>query len=288
MMIEEKMAAEKEERRNRRKLVMENIQYTFLPPGNQETLDAAITNISESGLCLVTASLLKNGQKITIKNNAQFSEKSATVRWIQQRYDEQLYTVGLEFDEPHPLTDAKDSEDHKRRNIAHTSVQRKSSFYKAKSEHTHDMQKDDFAAQASEMPESSTGDRPSRSELGKDRDRRMGILPLLLILIILLLVTGTGGMILYRSFMQDRDIQPAKELICSIQVGAFKSEANAQVLFQKFKDKGYNVCIDKSDVKDQGIMYKVLIGPFQQIGDTARAAEDIRAKENIDPFVLCK
>ena len=317
MMIEEKMAIEKEERRSRRKLVMENIQYTFMPPENQKTFDAAITNISESGVCLVTASLLKDGQKIIIKNNAQLSGKTATVRW-SQHYEEQFYKVGLEFDKPYSVPDTQDAGEQKKPIRTHNSTEGKSSFIEAQTEHTQDIKKDDLAAQASETPDTSqpsqqiggelckqvpaeapqeesgepayitsTRDNPSRSKQGRDRDRKIRVLPVFLIILLVIGIV-TGGVFLYRSFIQDRTIQPAKDLICSIQVGAFKSEANAQVLLQKYKDKGHRVFIDKSDIKDKGIMYKVLIGPFQQISDTSQIAEDIRLKENINPFVMCQ
>ena len=319
MMIEEKMAIEKEERRSRRKLVMENIQYTFMPPENQKTFDAAITNISESGLCLVTAALLKDGQKIIIKNNAQLSEKTATVRW-SQHYEEQFYKVGLEFDEPYSVPDTQDAREQKKTTTTHNSTEGKSSFIEAQTDHTQDIKKDDLAAQASETPDTSQPsqqivgepceqvpaeapqeesgepayitsamDNPSRSKQGRDRDRdrKIRVLPVFLIILLVIGIV-TGGFFLYRSFIQDRTIQPAKDLICSIQVGAFKSEANAQVLLQKYKDKGHTVFIDKSDIKDKGTMYKVLIGPFQQISDTSQVAEDIRLRENINPFVMCQ
>ena len=126
---------------------------------------------------------------------------------------------------------------------------------------------------------------PSRSKQGRGGKTRA--LPAFL-MILLAIGIVTAGIVLYRGFMQDRNIQPAKDLICSIQVGSFRSHANAQVLLQKYQDKGHTVFIDTSDIKGKGIMYKVLIGPFQHINDTSRVAEDIRAQENIDPFVTCK
>ena len=128
---------------------------------------------------------------------------------------------------------------------------------------------------------------PSRAKQGTGRGRWTGVVPVFLVMLLVLGMV-TGGVVLYRSLMQDRGMLPARDLICSIQVGAFRSGANAQGLLQEYTDKGYTVFIDERDVHGTGIMYKVLIGPFQRIEDTAQAAEDIRAKENIDPFVTCR
>ena len=70
--------------------------------------------------------------------------------------------------------------------------------------------------------------------------------------------------------------------MCSLQIGAFKSQANAQIFSKTYKEKGYDVFIEKSDIKDKGVMYKVLIGPFKNLEDTSRLATDIREKENIN------
>jgi hypothetical protein len=128
---------------------------------------------------------------------------------------------------------------------------------------------------------------PSRAKQGTGRGRWTGVVPVFLIMLLVLGMV-TGGVVLYRSLMQDRGMLPARDLICSIQVGAFRSGANAQGLLQEYTDKGYTVFIDERDVRGTGVMYKVLIGPFQGRGDTAQVAEDIRAKENIDPFVTCQ
>ncbi len=76
--------------------------------------------------------------------------------------------------------------------------------------------------------------------------------------------------------------------MCSIQTGAFKSQANAQKFSKTYKEKGFNVFIEKSEIKDKGIMYKVLIGPFKNLEEASRLSTDIREKENINSFVICK
>ena len=301
-MTEENMAAEKEERRSQRKLVMENVRYTFMPPDDQEMFDAAVTNISESGLCLVTALPLKDGQKIIIKNNGQFSEKAATVRW-SQNYEEQFYKVGLEFDEPYSFRDTKDTGEQINTARVLNSTQGKTSLKESDAAHVPDTSLPSHQGEAeaytgaevsAETPDeetrglshiSSRRGIPSGAKQGSGRGIR--ILPIFLIMLLVLGIV-TGGIVLYRSLMQDRGMLPARDLICAIQVGAFRSGANAQGLLQEYTDKGYTVFIDERDVHGTGIMYKVLIGPFQRIEDTAEAAEDIRAKENIDPFVTCR
>jgi|GEM_PF-3234141 len=57
--------------------------------------DGVITDISDSGICLLTTNLLSKGQKITI-NSASSRPRTAIVRW-SERFDSHYYTVGLEF-----------------------------------------------------------------------------------------------------------------------------------------------------------------------------------------------
>jgi hypothetical protein len=128
---------------------------------------------------------------------------------------------------------------------------------------------------------------PSESKCDKGRDKKKNFSH---VFIVILLAIGIAaiGIFLYRNSNQDLKIQQASSLMCSIQIGAFQSQANAQIFSKIYQEKGYDVSIEKSDIKDKGIMYKVLIGPFKNFEDTSRLAMDLREKENINPFVVCK
>jgi hypothetical protein len=58
-----------------------------------ENFDGIITDISNSGICLLTNNPLCKGQKIIV--NAP-SARKAIVRW-SERFDSTYYAVGLEF-----------------------------------------------------------------------------------------------------------------------------------------------------------------------------------------------
>jgi hypothetical protein len=127
----------------------------------------------------------------------------------------------------------------------------------------------------------------SESKWNNCRDKKIKFLPKFIILLLAIGIVASG-IFLYRNLKQDQIIQQVDNLICSIQVGAFKSEANAQILSQRYKEKGHDVFIDKSAIKDKGIMYRVLIGSYKNLEDASHLAMDIREKENIDAFVICK
>jgi hypothetical protein len=61
----------------------------------EETFDGMITDVSDSGACLLTTNPLGKGQKITI-NNASLFSRTAIVRW-SERIDSLYHRVGLEF-----------------------------------------------------------------------------------------------------------------------------------------------------------------------------------------------
>jgi hypothetical protein len=125
------------------------------------------------------------------------------------------------------------------------------------------------------------------SKWDKGRDKKKKI-PHIFIIVLLAIGIVASGIFLYRNSNQDLKMQQVNSLMCSIQIGSFKSQANAQIVSKTYKEKGYNVFIDKSDIKDKGVMYRVLIGPFKNLEEASRLATDIREKENINSFVICK
>jgi hypothetical protein len=85
-----------DQRRHRRNQTVETIEFVLnnLSPAD-ESFDGVITDISESGLCLLTTNMLHAGEKIIIQNSISTSPRSATVRWSTE-YNE-YYKAGLEF-----------------------------------------------------------------------------------------------------------------------------------------------------------------------------------------------
>jgi hypothetical protein len=85
-----------DKRRHKRRDTVIPIEYLVDRLTPDEAFEGVIADVSESGLCLLTAKSLREGQKIDIKNNAHPPLRSASVRWI--RNDSELYyKVGLEF-----------------------------------------------------------------------------------------------------------------------------------------------------------------------------------------------
>jgi len=61
-----------------------------------ESFDGIITDISDSGICLLTTNSLSKGQKISMNIGTSASSRTAIVRW-SERFDSLYYAVGLEF-----------------------------------------------------------------------------------------------------------------------------------------------------------------------------------------------
>ncbi len=67
----------------------------------------------------------------------------------------------------------------------------------------------------------------------------------------------------------------------SIQLGAFKSEVNAQALVKEFQDKGYKSTLKSSVTKDNFPVYRVLVGKFEDKKAAENLAREIHSKEGI-------
>jgi hypothetical protein len=85
-----------DQRKENRNDIVGVIEYTLNSLHENDTFDGVISNISKSGLCLLTTNFLNKDQKITIKNNKYNPNQSAIVRWSDR--NSSLYCkVGLEF-----------------------------------------------------------------------------------------------------------------------------------------------------------------------------------------------
>jgi DNA-binding response OmpR family regulator len=83
-------------------------------------------------------------------------------------------------------------------------------------------------------------------------------------------------------------IKPEGKPMYSVQIGVFKSEANAIALVKKYKDSGYDVFTQKSTIKDKGILYRVLIGKLGNKKEATHLAKKIRDKEKINVIIYHK
>jgi len=79
--------------------------------------------------------------------------------------------------------------------------------------------------------------------------------------------------------------KPAGQALYSVQIGAFKSEANAAALAKQYKDKGYDAFTHKIQ-KDQETLYRVLIGKFENRKEAAKLAHSIEAKEKTKAVII--
>lgn len=112
---------DREKRRSNRKLVMKPIEYFLIPSIITKTFDGVIMDISDSGLCLLTTSQLKDRQIIIIEDKSYSSEKVAIVRW-SEKYDDMFYKIGLEFTKDQSFLNIKGKRRYKRLNIKNINI----------------------------------------------------------------------------------------------------------------------------------------------------------------------
>ena len=106
----------REDKRNTRKLVIKPVKYSLIPSVIRNTFDALAIDLSDSGICLLTTSELKNHQRIIIRDNSCSSEKVAVVKWSEQ-YDDMFYKVGLKFIKDRTFLKVRDKRRYTRLNI---------------------------------------------------------------------------------------------------------------------------------------------------------------------------
>ena len=103
----------KEERRSKRSLVLKPIEFSLAPSILGKTYDGVVTDISDSGACLLTTSHLKDRQRIKLMDTSCSFEKTAIVRWSQE-YNDVFYKVGLEFIEDQAFMNIRDKRRYRR------------------------------------------------------------------------------------------------------------------------------------------------------------------------------
>jgi Tfp pilus assembly protein PilZ len=117
----------KEERRSKRTLVLKPIEFSLAPSIIEKTYDGVVTDISDSGACLLTTSHLKDRQRIILLDKSCSFEKAAIVRWSQE-YNDIFYKIGLEFLEDQAFMSIKDKRRYKRLNIKNLKIRSKMGF----------------------------------------------------------------------------------------------------------------------------------------------------------------
>lgn len=82
------------------------------------------------------------------------------------------------------------------------------------------------------------------------------------------------------------DVKPETKPFYSVQVGAFKNEANSAALVKKYRNGGYEAFAHKTATRDEEILYRVLIGHFENKKEAAHLAKSIRSKEKINVIIF--
>jgi len=81
-------------------------------------------------------------------------------------------------------------------------------------------------------------------------------------------------------------VKPSAKVVYSVQIGVFKSEANAAAFSGKYKEKGYDAFTHKSTLQDKGTVYRVLLGNFVNKKEAVKFAASVRDKEKIGAVVV--
>lgn len=79
--------------------------------------------------------------------------------------------------------------------------------------------------------------------------------------------------------------KPAGKGLFSVQIGAFKSSANAEALSKQLKAKGYDSFVQKG-MKNNEAIFRVLIGKYENFKDASKMASSIGVKENTKALVF--
>jgi len=70
-----------------------------------------------------------------------------------------------------------------------------------------------------------------------------------------------------------------------VQTGSFKKMEDAERLKSQLTTKGFEAFIEKADLKEKGIWYRVVLGPLATKGEAEALAGDLKKKERLSGFV---
>jgi len=84
--------------------------------------------------------------------------------------------------------------------------------------------------------------------------------------------------------------KPATEVnaFYAVQIGVFKSKANAAALVKKSRKLGPHVFTLQGKGENKQVFYRVLVGRFGSVKEAAALAKKIRSKENIQAVIFHK
>jgi hypothetical protein len=79
-----------------RNVSLNRVQFCFYHDSPAKTRMGATVNVSDSGMCLITSSQLREGECIIIKNELSLLSQKATIRWVRN-YQQNFCKAGLMF-----------------------------------------------------------------------------------------------------------------------------------------------------------------------------------------------
>jgi len=82
------------------------------------------------------------------------------------------------------------------------------------------------------------------------------------------------------------EVEASAKGMYSAQMGAFKSEKNAETLAKKYKEKGYEAFVYKTGTKASEPFYRVLIGKFKDKKEALQMVKNISAKEGVQAILF--
>ncbi len=82
--------------------------------------------------------------------------------------------------------------------------------------------------------------------------------------------------------------QAAHKPFCSVQLGAYKDEANAQALVTQLRQKGYDAFTQPGVAKDKSPIYRVLVGKYEDKEAARKQAREIASKERLKTVVYAE
>jgi cell division septation protein DedD len=82
--------------------------------------------------------------------------------------------------------------------------------------------------------------------------------------------------------------QKSTAILYTVQVGAFKNAAEADVLKKKLEKKGYKTSMALSEAKKGGGLYKIWVGKFRKREEAEALSAKIKKTEGLQAFVTVK
>jgi|GEM_PF-964183 len=80
-------------------------------------------------------------------------------------------------------------------------------------------------------------------------------------------------------------VKPQAQTVYSVQLGAYRSKANADALVKQYRLKGYDAFTHESTTADKGTLHRVLIGKFDTRTKATEMMKQIKNKENVSALI---